>query len=105
LIINAIRRVFPLPAASNGKRDARCEVDVESRGCLVINAVAGLAPPLQRFVFVMSILEGYSEQECAFLLGRTPRDVVEARMRALWQLSGVNPASAKTVEKTTTYGD
>jgi len=39
--------------------------------------------PLDRFVFVMSVLEGYADRECSALLGCTPAEVVEARIRAL----------------------
>jgi DNA-directed RNA polymerase specialized sigma24 family protein len=96
LIINAVRRVFPRPTENRWKRDALCEGDLGSRGRSTINAVSRLAPPLQRVVFVMSVLERYSEHECALLLGCTPRDVVEARLHALWQLSGLDPAFEKT---------
>ena len=36
----------------------------------------------ERFVFVMSILEGQSDQECALLLRCSPRDVMMARVLA-----------------------
>jgi DNA-directed RNA polymerase specialized sigma24 family protein len=39
--------------------------------------------PLERFVFVMSVLEQYSDRECAMLLNCTVQGVVEARLRAL----------------------
>jgi DNA-directed RNA polymerase specialized sigma24 family protein len=39
-----------------------------------------------RFVFVMSVLEGYSDHDCSILLSSTRRDVVAARARALQQL-------------------
>jgi DNA-directed RNA polymerase specialized sigma24 family protein len=38
---------------------------------------------LDRFVFVMSVLEGYSEKECSLLLGCSPLEVHDARIRAL----------------------
>lgn len=38
---------------------------------------------LERFVFVMSVLESYSDHECALLIGCSLRDVREARIRAL----------------------
>jgi DNA-directed RNA polymerase specialized sigma24 family protein len=41
-----------------------------------------------RFVFVMSVLEHYSDQECALLLDCSPRQVEEARVRALTQFTG-----------------
>lgn len=40
----------------------------------------------RRFVFVMSVLEGYSHHECAILLGTTRREVMEGRTRALEQI-------------------
>jgi DNA-directed RNA polymerase specialized sigma24 family protein len=52
---------------------------------LEIAAVLGLES-FDRFVFVMSVLEGYSVHECAILLGTTRREVTEARSRALQHL-------------------
>jgi hypothetical protein len=40
----------------------------------------------ERFVFVMSTLERYSDQECSLLLGCSRREVVGARLRALRQI-------------------
>jgi DNA-directed RNA polymerase specialized sigma24 family protein len=42
--------------------------------------------PFERFVFVMLILEHYSEHECSILLGCPRRDVIAARARGLQQL-------------------
>ncbi len=44
-------------------------------------------PPLERFVFVMSVLERYSPWECAGLLGCGTKNVVESRMQA-WRRLG-----------------
>jgi hypothetical protein len=41
----------------------------------------------ERFVFVMSILERYSEHECTVLFGCSAQDVRTARIRAVQQLS------------------
>jgi DNA-directed RNA polymerase specialized sigma24 family protein len=41
----------------------------------------------ERFVFVMSVLEGQSEQECAVLLRCSRRDVMIARVLALTRLA------------------
>jgi hypothetical protein len=68
LIVNAIRRVFPGPTESIGKQPVRYDAEVESRGRCTINAVAALAPPIQRFVFVMSVLERYSVHDALFCL-------------------------------------
>jgi hypothetical protein len=50
-----------------------------------IAAVLGLSP-FERFVFVMSALEHYSEHEGSILLGCSRRDVRAARIRALQQI-------------------
>jgi DNA-directed RNA polymerase specialized sigma24 family protein len=43
-------------------------------------------PVFERFVFVMSVLERYSDQECALLLHCMRADVAAARTRALQQI-------------------
>jgi hypothetical protein len=95
LIINAIRLVFSAPTEKHGKPDSWCPSNAALLKFCEVDALARLIPPFQRFVFVMCVLERYSERECALLLGRTPRDVVEARLLALWQLSGFSPAVIK----------
>ena len=67
------------PLTSNGSRDMGANEREETA------AILGLRP-FERFVFVMSVLEGYSDQGCSVLLGCTPRDVVAARVRAFQQL-------------------
>ncbi len=43
-------------------------------------------PAFERFVFVMSLLERYSDQYCALLLRCTRGEVIAARVRALQQV-------------------
>ena len=43
--------------------------------------------PLDRFVFVMSVLEGYSNQDCSILLGCSRQTVVNARTQAFLHLA------------------
>jgi DNA-directed RNA polymerase specialized sigma24 family protein len=43
-------------------------------------SILGL-PEFDRFVFVICVLERYSMHDCALLLGRSPRDINEARQR------------------------
>jgi DNA-directed RNA polymerase specialized sigma24 family protein len=38
-------------------------------------------PELERFVFVICVLERYSIHDCASLLGKSPRDIIGARQR------------------------
>ena len=45
----------------------------------------------ERFVYVMSILEGQSEQDCAVLLRCSRRDVMIARVLALTRLADTDP--------------
>ena len=49
----------------------------------------------ERFVFVMSVLERYSDQDCSVLLGCSRQDVGETRMRALLHLA--EPDRLRTV--------
>src|SRR5215471_5040716 len=51
-------------------------------------AILGLAS-LERFVFVMSVLERYSDNDCSILLGLARRDIAASRVRAMQQLGTV----------------
>ena len=50
-------------------------------------------PELDRFVFVICVLERYSMHDCALLLGRSPRDISEARQRVGNQVRQINELS------------
>ena len=43
-------------------------------------------PAIDRFAYVLTVLEGYPLRECALLLGCTPGEVNTARMRALREI-------------------
>jgi len=88
VIQNAIRQLKPHPLVTSfslvlphnvvpqpSDRDRHFEID----------AVVALRD-FERFVFVMSVLEHYSEHECSLLLGCPPREIREARARATVQL-------------------
>jgi len=51
-------------------------------------------PELDRFVFVICVLERYSTYDCALLLGRSLRDVNEARQRVGNQIGQIDELSA-----------
>jgi hypothetical protein len=51
-----------------------------------LDGILGLAD-FDRFVFVISVLEHYSERDCAMLLSCSPRQVAEARIRGLERLT------------------
>ncbi len=44
----------------------------------------------QRFVFVITVLEGYAIRECAALLGYSPREVQQAQLRALEEIGRIS---------------
>jgi len=57
--------------------DDELNVEVESEGNPALAAILHLAT-FERFVFVMSTLEGYSDQECSILLGCSRGEVITA---------------------------
>jgi hypothetical protein len=82
IIKNAIQMVSPALGQVNGAPHVS---DSDALGWELegsLGAVLQLAP-LERFVFVMSVLEGYSLQECAILLNCTKQDIAIAQARAL----------------------
>ena len=91
IVQNAIRELKPRPSQSNSPLFGAMfsDVDQHSRGLgehFEIDAVLQLAD-FDRFVFVMSVLEHYSEHDCALLLGCSARDIREGRTRALKELA------------------
>src|ERR1700731_4453983 len=90
IIQNAIREMNPRPRQSNpASPTIFVDMDQLSSGpgkYFEIDAVLGLEDH-ERFVFVMSVLEHYSEHDCAFLLRWSVSEVREARTRALKELA------------------
>ena len=85
IVQNALRIVNPRPGGENATHLADRQRTYAERP--QIAAVLDL-PPFDRFVFVLSVLEGYSDHECAILLNCTRRDVLDARIRAFEHLGG-----------------
>jgi DNA-directed RNA polymerase specialized sigma24 family protein len=88
IIQSAIRLIAPRERSAPAIRN----IDVP-RGMdkvpLVLHAEVGAIlelGPFERFVFVMSVLERYSDYECSILLGCPRRDIAAARARAMRQL-------------------
>ena len=54
---------------------------------------------LERFVFVMSVLEGYSDQDCSILLGCSRQTIVSTRARALEHLASTDQVVAMQADK------
>jgi hypothetical protein len=92
IIKNAVKVISPRPVEESAHSSP---VSVNRNGKplpaeqqVEITAVLGLEP-FERFVYVMTVLEGYSVQDCSLLLGCARRDVLAARSRALQQSEGV----------------
>lgn len=86
VIKNAIRILLLASGNSSrqhlvGKRNSR---DLDQNGSL--KCVQDL-PPFDRFVFVMSVLEGYSVRECSALLACRDQDVIAAKSLVLQRLA------------------
>ena len=88
IIQNAVRAINPKPANGGSHQSS---VAVSNKGTMLppeqpfeIAAVLRLEP-FERFVYVMTVLEHYSDQDSSILLGCARRDVVSARVRALQQ--------------------
>jgi len=90
IVQNAIRELNPRSSQPNSPLSADLFPDIDqlSRGPgghVEMDAVLRLAD-FDRFVFVMSVLEHYSEYDCALLLGCSTREIREGRTRALKEL-------------------
>jgi len=59
-------------------------------------AIATVLAPggFERFVFVLSVIERYSDQDCSIILSCSREDVRTARMRALQQISEIQQRNA-----------
>ena len=86
IIMNAIRAVFSPGGANLPASTAFAPSDWNLVADGPLAAVIQLQP-LERFVFVMSLLEGYSDHECSVLLNRSRREIVAARTLALEHLA------------------
>jgi hypothetical protein len=86
IIRNAVQMIHPGPA-NNGAPNSMAERNIEH----ALTKPAEFArilemPAFDRFAFVMSMLEGYSDRESSLLLDCTPSEFVAARIRAIQQI-------------------
>jgi DNA-directed RNA polymerase specialized sigma24 family protein len=102
IIQNAVRMIAPRPYS-------RDESTHESPSAVVRNertpdedaAWAGVLAleNFERFVFVVSVLEGYEDRDCAALLGCTVPEVGQARVRASQQIADFGRTSVQPVDE------
>jgi hypothetical protein len=84
IIVNAIRMIGPRPGfvSAFDRSSTRNRVQgLSSELAAIVNL-----PAFARFVFVMSVLEGYPARDCRLLLNCSNFDIAEARVQALEQL-------------------
>jgi DNA-directed RNA polymerase specialized sigma24 family protein len=101
IIANAIRMIHPRPQVATvghrfgnqsgpeehaGAGDAAVVTHLETFSEEVIAIIA--LPAFQRFAFVISVLEGYSNREASLLLDCSVHELVAARTHALQQIGG-----------------
>jgi DNA-directed RNA polymerase specialized sigma24 family protein len=88
IIQNAIRVISPHPLKNGGNSDFSYHHSAFHSGVEQPEIAAILElEPFERFAFVMSVLERYSDQECSVLLGCTRRDLITARTLALQRIT------------------
>jgi DNA-directed RNA polymerase specialized sigma24 family protein len=88
IIQNAVEMINPQPIRGNsGLHVVSIASNDKTLPTEAVEIAAVLAlPSFDRFVFVMSVLERYSDQDCSVLLGCARRDVLAARTRSLQQI-------------------
>lgn len=97
IIKRAIKAIGPSP---NGP-DSELQIVQPQTGNVELDAlVEGMAKlsTFQRFVFVLSTLEGYSISECATLLACPASDIVAAKSQALQKLAAHRQAEPATAQ-------
>jgi hypothetical protein len=93
IILSAIRLLCPCPNEGNESNEARPSplkgmVHAEVQAYSDLARIVGLNS-FERFIFILSVLEKYSDQECSLLLGCFRRDVINARTSAIRHLASV----------------
>jgi DNA-directed RNA polymerase specialized sigma24 family protein len=96
VIKNAIRLMSPAARLTSAAPVIRQQAEPRARAEVALATLPRLTP-FERFVYVMSVLEGYTDRDCATLLGCSSADVAEARLKALTQIKRaveLSPVSA-----------
>ena len=86
ILKHAIQMIMPVPEHAESLSSIGLKPPATSAGNNPLAAILAL-DPFERFVFVISVLEGRSEQDCAILLRSSRRDIMIARMLALKRLA------------------
>jgi hypothetical protein len=85
IIQNAVRVINPRPVKEHAP--SRFDSGGTTLAVEQVETAAVLQlEPFERFVYVISVLERYSDLDCSVLLGCEERDVIAARIRAFEQI-------------------
>jgi len=90
ILQSAISIVRPRPSTDT---DSKHRLFPRGDEAKQISAVVAL-PSFERFVFVMTVLERYSHQECSLLLGCSREDVTAAQSHALQSIGDAAQAES-----------
>lgn len=86
VIKSAIRFMLPAPGSQTGPHPVGNCNGLNLSPHSSLKCVQEL-PPFDRFVFVMSVLERYSDRDCALLLNCSCAEILPARIRGFQQIS------------------
>lgn len=101
IIKNAIKLVAPVSNSASDEQPATSSPVQAETGDAQADALIACVTrlePLQRFVFVMAVLEGYSTTECAALLACSPQIVLTAKAEVLKHM-GAAPCTGTAIPK------
>ena len=91
IVRNAVQMIAPQPGAARSTPCTLCSADNASLAEIALEdgpfARVLALDPFERFVYVLSVLEGYPIQDCAALLGTSRQTVEETRVRALQHIA------------------
>jgi hypothetical protein len=93
----AIQMIRPMPEQPDGLPSISRKGQATPAETNPFAAIVALGA-FERFVYVMSVLEGQSEQECSILLRCSRRDVMIARVLALTRLANTDADYARVGE-------
>jgi hypothetical protein len=95
----AIRMIMPVPVHADSLPLAGLSPAATSAEGNPLAAILAL-DSFERFVFVLSVLEGRSEQDCSILLRSSRRDIMMARVLALNRLANSDAIFAQADDLT-----
>jgi len=87
IIQNAVKMMAPAPGQPAAAEAISTQTQIAGAPENPLAALVMQWAPFERFVFVMSVLEGYSVRECSALLACRDQDVIAAKSLVLQRLA------------------